>query len=259
MTALGNRAAGPALRLQDVTKDFGGFRALDGVSFAVERGARFAIIGPNGAGKTTLVGVVSGSIQEAAGRIEIFGLDASRMPGYRRARLGLARTFQITTLFGELTALENVLLALQGDSRVKWMMYGSKTRRDRLGEDGCSLLSEVGLVGREHTAVSGLSHGEQRQLELAVALAGGPNLLLLDEPAAGLSPGERQTLLTLIQQIDPAITIVMIEHNMDVVHAVASEIMVLNHGRIVTIGTPEEVQKDETVQKVYLGGYATDS
>src|SRR5205823_69239 len=198
-------AAAYALELRSVSKAFGGLRAVDDVALAVRAGERRALIGPNGAGKTTLFNVISGELPASSGTITLFGRDVTRAAAHRRAALGLARTFQITNLFPSLTVLENCLLAVQALSPVKLAMHRPLARYPRQEARARAALDEVALGGRAGATVKQLSHGEQRQLEIALALAGSPRLLLLDEPTAGLSPGESKTMAELVKRLDPAI------------------------------------------------------
>jgi branched-chain amino acid transport system ATP-binding protein len=245
--------AGAVLSLASVSKTFGGLRAVDGVSLAVGPGERRAIIGPNGAGKTTLFSLISGEQPTTEGRILLFGRDVTRLASYRRAALGLARTYQITNLFPRLTVLENCLLAVQALTPVKFHLHRSLDRYPDLFARARAVLDATGLGAQEGAVVRHLSHGEQRQLEIALALAGSPRLLLLDEPTAGLSPAESQMMTALLKKLDPAITLLVIEHDMDVAFALTDRITVLHYGRVVADGLAHEVQRDPLVQEIYLG------
>src|SRR5919109_601542 len=205
-----------ALSLSNVSKAFDGLHAVDDVSLVIARGERRAIIGPNGAGKTTLFSLISGEIKPTEGRIHLFGRDVTRLPPHRRAALGLARTYQITNLFPRLTVLENCLLAVQALTSAKFHLYRALDRYPALFERAHAVLGAVGLGGKEGETVRQLSHGEQRQLEIALALAGAPRLLLLDEPTAGLSPAESQMVTGLLKRLDAALTMLIIEHDMAV-------------------------------------------
>ena len=246
-------ASALALRLADVSKEFGGLRALDRVSLAVAPGERRAIIGPNGAGKTTLFSLISGETRPTAGRIALFDRDVTRLAPHRRAALGLARTYQITNLFPRLTALENCLLAVQALTPVKLHLHRALSRYPALFERARGVLEAVGLGDKEGDAVRSLSHGEQRQLEIALALAGMPRLLLLDEPTAGLSPAESHSMTALLKKLDPAITLLVIEHDMDVAFELTDRITVLHYGRVVADGFAHEVRANPVVQEIYLG------
>jgi branched-chain amino acid transport system ATP-binding protein len=242
-----------ALSLSDVVKEFGGLRAVDGVSLEIRAGERRAIIGPNGAGKTTLFSLISGEQPLSGGRIRLFGRDVTGLAPHRRAALGLARTYQITNLFPKLTVLENCVLAVQALSPVKHQLYVGLQRYPDLFARARQVLGAVGLAGKDDEIVRNLSHGEQRQLEIALALAGTPRLLLLDEPTAGLSPAESQMMTTLLKRLDPAITMLVIEHDMDVAFALTDRITVLHFGRVVADGLAGQVKANPLVQEIYLG------
>ena len=242
-----------ALELRDVSKAFGGLRAVDGVALAVRPGERRALIGPNGAGKTTLFNLIAGELPVTTGTIALFGQDVTRAAAHRRAALGLARTFQITNLFPSLTVLENCLLAVQGLSPVKLAMHRPLARYPRQEARARAALDEVALGGRAGATVKQLSHGEQRQLEIALALAGSPRLLLLDEPTAGLSPGESKTMAELVKRLDPAITVLLIEHDMDIALEIVRHVTVLHYGRVIADGTREDVRANPLVREIYLG------
>jgi branched-chain amino acid transport system ATP-binding protein len=242
-----------ALGLSNVSREFGGLRAVDGVSLEVRAGERRALIGPNGAGKTTLFSLISGEQAATTGRIMLFGRDVTRLPPHRRAALGLARTYQITNLFPRLTVLENCVLAVQALRPVKFHLHRAVERYPDLFARARQGLEAVGLAAKAGEVVRNLSHGEQRQLEIALALAGTPRLLLLDEPTAGLSPAESQLMTELLKRLDPAITLLIIEHDMDVAFAVTDRITVLHYGRVVADGVAHEVRANPLVQEIYLG------
>jgi len=242
-----------ALRLDRVSRSFGGLLAVDGVDLAVQPGERRAIIGPNGAGKTTLFNLISGELGVSTGAIHLFDRDITGLPPHRRAALGLARTFQITNLFPSLSALENGLLAVQALTRTKFVMLRPLERFTRLKERALAALRAVGLEDRAATTVRNLSHGEQRQLEIALALAGQPRVLLLDEPTAGLSPGESQLMADLLRGLDPAMTVLIIEHDMDIALQIALHVTVLHYGRVIADGPRERVKADPLVREIYLG------
>jgi len=226
---------------------------VDGVELAVRPGERRALIGPNGAGKTTLFNLIAGELPVTIGRIELFGRDVTRMPTHRRAALGLTRTFQISNLFPTLTVGENCLLAVQALSPVKLAMHrplsGYRSLHARVEET----LAAVGLTDRVGAVVRNLSHGEQRQLEIGLALAGRPRVLLLDEPTAGLSPAESAAMARLLGRLDPAMTVLIIEHDMDIALEVARHVTVLHYGRVIADGTRDAVRADPTVREIYLG------
>jgi len=245
--------AAAALSLAGLSKEFGGLRAVDGVSLEVAPGERRAIIGPNGAGKTTLFSLISGETRPSRGRISLFGRDVTRFSPHRRAGLGLARTYQITNLFPRLTALENCLLAVQALTGAKFHLHRAMRRYPAFFERARAVLAAVGLGEQADEVVRNLSHGEQRQLEIALALAGSPRLLLLDEPTAGLSPAESHAMTALLKTLDPAMTVLVIEHDMDVAFALTDRITVLHYGKVVADGLSGEVKANALVQEIYLG------
>jgi branched-chain amino acid transport system ATP-binding protein len=245
--------AAPALSLSGLSKDFGGLRAVNEVSLTVAAGERRAIIGPNGAGKTTLFSLISGEARPSEGRIALFGRDVTRLAPHRRAELGMARTYQITNLFPRLTALENCLLAVQALTPAKFHLYRGLRRYPAFYERARAVLDAVGLAEQASEAVRNLSHGEQRQLEIALALAGAPRLLLLDEPTAGLSPAESHAMTALLKKLDSAITLLVIEHDMDVAFALTDRITVLHYGKVVADGLAGDVKANALVQEIYLG------
>jgi branched-chain amino acid transport system ATP-binding protein len=227
---------------------------VEGVTLSVQVGERRALIGPNGAGKTTLFNLISGTLPLSGGAISLFGQDVTRAPAHRRAALGLARTFQITNLFADLTVLENCLLAVQALSPVKFSMLRPVTAYGHLRERARAVLEAVGLEAVAAARVNVLSHGEQRQLEIALALAGRPRVLLLDEPTAGLSPAESRLMAALLARLDPAITVLMIEHDMDIALELSPTVTVLHYGRVIADGSREEIRADPQVREIYLGG-----
>ncbi len=236
-----------------MSKSFGGLRAVDGVDLAVRPGERRALIGPNGAGKTTLFNLIAGALPVTSGAITLFGRDVTRAPSHRRAKLGLSRTFQITNLFPALTVLENCLLAVQALTPVKFAMYRPVSGYADLHARARKTLDAVGLADREASRVRSLSHGEQRQLEIGLALAGAPRVLLLDEPTAGLSPAESQHMGRLLDALDPSITVLIIEHDMDIALQVARYVTVLHYGRVIADGTRESIRENPLVREIYLG------
>jgi branched-chain amino acid transport system ATP-binding protein len=242
-----------ALQLEGVSKSFGGLQALAGVTLAVRPGERRALIGPNGAGKTTLFNLISGSLPVTAGAITLFGRDVTDTPAHIRAAEGLARTFQITNLFPDLTVLENCLLAVQALTRTRFAMLRPVGAYSSLHASARATLESVGLDGVGDALVKNLSHGEQRQLEIALALAGRPRVLLLDEPTAGLSPAESRLMAGLLARLDPAITVLMIEHDMDIALELSPHVTVLHYGRVIADGPRAEVRRDPQVREIYLG------
>ena len=247
-------SAALALHLDGVSKHFGGLRAVDGVALAVQPGERRALIGPNGAGKTTLFNLISGNLPVSSGRISFFGRDVTHAPAHHRAAHGLARTFQITNLFPDLTVRENCLLAIQAHSRRRFAMLRPVGLFDDLQTRARATLEAVGLTGIADAVVRNLSHGEQRQLEIALALAGRPRMLLLDEPTAGLSPAESRLMAGLLARLDPAITVLMIEHDMDIALELSPHVTVLHYGCVIADGSRDEVRANPQVREIYLGG-----
>jgi branched-chain amino acid transport system ATP-binding protein len=241
------------LELDHVGVRFDALKAVDDVSLRVIRGERRAIIGPNGAGKTTLFNAVTGVVPPSVGSVKFDGRDITRLPPHRRARFGISRTFQITNLFQSLTVEQNMELALRGLTDRKFSMFGADemTNEERNQADRALGLSRLGA--RAKSLVSELSYGEQRQLEMALALAPNPRLLLLDEPAAGLSPSERVIVADIIRALPKDITIVLIEHDMDLVLSLVDWVTCLNNGQFLADGTPAEIRSNSDIQDVYLG------
>jgi branched-chain amino acid transport system ATP-binding protein len=243
----------PCLVLQGVSKRFGGLLAVNNATLEVYPGERKGIIGPNGAGKTTLFNLITGALQPTGGRIVLFGKDVTTWPTHRRAALGMARTFQITTLFPKLTVLDNVLLAVQGLRSMKFVMWRPLTSYRAIYARAQALLEQAGYWDRRDVEIRHLSHGEQRQIEIVLALASDPQVLLLDEPAAGLSTGESHEMATFLQGLDLRLAILMIEHDMDVAFAVVDSILVLHYGEIVEEGSREMIRTSTRVRDIYLG------
>jgi branched-chain amino acid transport system ATP-binding protein len=243
----------PVLRLEGVSRRFGGLVAVDGVSLTLGPRRRLAVIGPNGAGKTTLFRVIAGDVPPSQGRIFLFGREVTRLPAHRRARLGLSRTFQVSNLFAGLSVLDNVRLAAQAGQPGRWRRLGPVRPGDRVGLAAMEALERAGIAARAGDRVAELSHGEQRQLEVALALATGPRLLLLDEPAAGLSAGERSRLRELLGSLPDSLPLLLIEHDMTLALSLADEVLCLHNGRPIALGPPDRVRGDPTVQAVYLG------
>ncbi len=243
----------PAVETVELCRSFGGVHAVAGVTLAVPVRQRRAIIGPNGAGKTSLFNCLTGVLPPTSGRILLFGRDVTRVPDYQRARMGVARTYQITNVFAGLTALENVILAVQGTSRGKWIVHRPVEALAGPRARALEELERVGLAHRAGALVRLLSYGERRQLEMALALASRPRVLLLDEPTAGLAPAERQRIMETIARVPRDVTVILIEHDMNVVMGFADEITVLHRGAILFEGPPEMVQTDAHVREVYLG------
>jgi len=246
-------ANGVALELAGVTRRFSGLTAVSDVDLRVAPGARHGIIGPNGAGKTTLFNVISGELAVTSGTIRLFDRDITRISPPRRVSQGLGRTYQITRTFTHLTVRENLTLAVHGLRRSKFSMLRPWSSYRERGEEVEDLARRIGLAEKLGTLASQLSHGEVRQLEVSLALALKPRLLLLDEPGAGLAPGERVGIRKLLQGLPADLTLVMIEHDMDLVRDVVNRTTVLHFGKVVAEGSSEEIQKDETVRAIYLG------
>ena len=241
------------LQIEGLTKRFGGVVASDGISLALMSGELHAVIGPNGAGKSTLIGELTGEIAPDSGRIRFDGLDITALPVYRRSQLGLARSFQITSLFPDFTALDNVALAVQAHSGHSFRFWRDARREPALREPARAALGRVGLAERADMPVADLSHGERRQLEIAMALATAPRMVLLDEPMAGMGVEESFRLVETLRQLKGSVTILLIEHDMDAVFALADRISVLVYGRIIASGDPAAIRADAAVRQAYLG------
>jgi len=246
-------AGTPILITRGLVREFRGFRAVDGVDLDVAEGDVHALVGPNGAGKTTLFNLLTGFLAPTAGRIELAGRDVTGLPPERIARLGVARSFQITTLFPALSARAHVELALQGRTSLGWRFWRSAKVLDRFRDRALALLADVGLADAAERPVASLAYGRKRALELAVALALEPALLLLDEPTAGMGAEDVDRTVELIATVRAGRTVVLVEHNMDVVGRLADRVTVLQAGRILAEGTYEQVRADEAVITAYLG------
>ena len=245
--------AEPLLRVDKLVRRFGGIVATDHVTLEVPQGELHAIIGPNGAGKTTLISQLTGHLMPHSGSIHLAGRDISRLPAYRRSALGLARSFQITCLLSDFTAADNVALAAQAREGHSFRFFADARKERALREAATSALERVGLRERANVLVSRLSHGEQRELELAVALATKPQLLLLDEPMAGLGITESARMVKLLQELRKEVTIILVEHDMEAVFALADRISVLVYGRVIASGTPDAIRQNDEVKRAYLG------
>ena len=243
----------PILEVNNLTKSFGGLRVTKGVNLTVNPGERHLLIGPNGAGKTTLFNLISGDLLSDSGSITLAGNNVTKLPTAKRAQLDLARTYQILTLFGKDNLLSNVKLALLGRLSLRWKCWGSFASQATLDESALNVLKLVGLDSKARLPLEQTSYGEKRRLEIAMALAQNPQLLLLDEPLAGLSTEERETIIDLLKQIDKKITILMIEHDMEVALAFADRITLLHYGEVITSGTRQEVVNDPRTREIYLG------
>jgi branched-chain amino acid transport system ATP-binding protein len=245
--------AEPLLRVEKLVRRFGGIVATDNLSLDVAAGELHAIIGPNGAGKTTLISQLIGQLRPSAGTIRFAGEDITHLPAWRRSQLGLARSFQITSLLPDFTAADNVALAAQARDGHSFHFWGNAREERHLHEAARSALARVGLEQRADVVVSKLSHGEQRELELAVALATKPQLLLLDEPMAGLGATESARMVKLLAELRREVTIVLVEHDMAAVFALADRITVLVYGRVIASGVPAAIRGNEEVKRAYLG------
>ena len=241
----------PILQLRRLTRHFGSVRAVDGVTLTVTEGSRHAVIGPNGAGKTTLFALAAGTTRPTAGTVHLAGRDVTRRSDHQRARLGMARSFQHSSVFPTLSALDNVRLATQRDVGRPVAAWGRGARSVAAAAE--EALETVGLADRRDVRAGALSHGQRRQLELALALALRPRLVLLDEPTAGMSEGETERFVGLVSALPGAVTIMLIEHDLHVVFALASDVTVLHLGRVLASGTPEQIRASEKVQRCYLG------
>lgn len=248
----GDRAT-PVLEVRDIVCRFGGVTAVNNVSFSLGANERLAVIGPNGAGKTTLFRLIAGDVRPTEGRVVLFGKDVTGLPNYKRARLGVSRTFQVSTLFANLTVIDNVRVGAQASSAVRHRFWWPQGRRDDVTVRSDEVLEQVGLIDRRNDRVSDLSHGEQRQLEIAIALATRPKFLLLDEPAAGLALGERNMLRGLLRSLPRELPFLLIEHDMSLVLELADRVLCLANGNEIAIGSPAEIQANAAVQKAYLG------
>lgn len=244
------------LKLNGITKIFGGLTALEDVSFSVADGSITGVIGPNGAGKTTLFNIISGQIRASSGEIWLFGQNVSRMPSYRRAALGLARTFQITSLFPRLTVRENMTIAVQALQPYRYAFHKRVAGLADLNRRTRDLLERWSLWDHAEDQVRNLSYGIQRQLEIVMALAGAPKLLMLDEPTAGLSAMETHLAADIIMKLDRSITILLIEHDLPTAFRLADSVTAMDQGRIVAEGTPAEIRKEASINRIYMRGSA---
>ncbi|MHC2255860.1 branched-chain amino acid transport system ATP-binding protein [Bradyrhizobium embrapense] len=245
--------AEPLLRVDNLVRRYGGITATDNLSMEVLPGELHAIIGPNGAGKTTLISQLTGQVMPNSGTIRFAGRDVTSLPSYKRSRLGLARSFQITSLLKDFSAIDNVALAAQAHDGHSFRFWGNARKERHLRDTARAALERVGLGKRADVVVSQLSHGEQRELELAVALATKPQLLLLDEPMAGLGVTESARMVALLKELRREVTIVLVEHDMEAVFALADRITVLVYGRVIACGVPDAIRKHEEVKRAYLG------
>lgn len=242
-----------ALRVESLSIRFGGVEALKDVSFTVETGAKLAVIGPNGAGKTTLLNVLNGQHSAHSGQIYFLGRDITHRPVHQRAQLGMARAFQSSTLFPSMSVLNNLLLAIHGMRPSRLHFFRSFETYHEYGEEAEKHLKSVHLWENRNEIVSDLSHGEQKRLEIAMSLALNPKLLLLDEPSAGLTTGESADVAAILRGLGPAISILIVAHDMDLVFGIADRILVLHYGQVLCAGTPNDVQCNAKVREIYMG------
>lgn len=242
------------LRVEKIAFGYGGLQVLQGVSFGVKKGEKVALIGPNGAGKTTVLNVLSGLLSHQSGRIELAGGDISKNSAHARACLGLSRSFQVSSLFPGLSVLSNVLLALYGTQKSSWRMVRPMTAYKPHLDRAHELLGSIDLSGKRDVLARSLSHGEQRRLELILALASNPAVLLLDEPTAGLTVEESSALAEIFRGDScKDVAVLFVAHDLDLVFNAAERILVLYYGEIIAEGTPEQIQRDQSVRKIYLG------
>ncbi|WP_332813286.1 ABC transporter ATP-binding protein [Ramlibacter sp.] len=246
-------AAAPLLEIRALHKRFGGVAATDGVDLAVRAGEIHALIGPNGAGKTTLIAQVAGQLASDSGSVRFAGSDITRLPTHKRARRGLVRSFQITRLFRSLSVLENMAVAVQASQGRTFSAWRALRAETALFDQARALLDRLGLAGKHDWRIEQLSHGEQRALEVGMALAGRPQLVLLDEPLAGMGAQESQAMATLIAGLRQEFTVLLVEHDVDAVFRLADSVSVLVNGRIIASGRPDEVRADPAVEAAYLG------
>jgi len=241
------------LKVAELTKDFGGVRAVSKVSFTVEEGERLAIIGPNGAGKTTLFNVLTGQLKPTAGRIFYLGRDITHVAAHSRIHLGIGRSFQITSLFGELSVMDNMLLAVQGTKRERYNIVRPLKGIKQVMEKASELLNSFNLWELRNEPVSCIGYGEQRRLEIALSMASDPKLLLLDEPSCGLTTAESAELTSRIGNLGKDIALICVAHDMDLVFSIATRIMLLHYGEVITEGAPEQIKGSAIVKEIYMG------
>jgi branched-chain amino acid transport system ATP-binding protein len=242
-----------ALRIEDLSIRFGGVQAVNSVSFVVEQGERLAIIGPNGAGKTTLFNLINGQLSPTSGRIVFLEKDVTDLATYQRAHLGISRAFQIISLLQNLTVLENALLTLHGVGPFRFKMVRPMQYYKEVFDDAADQLLRLGLWDMRDEPVSSLSYGDQRRLEIHLALAAGPRLLLLDEPSAGSTKEEGAEIIDIVRRLGGDITVLIVDHDMDMVFGLADRIIVLHYGEIIADGSPKEIQGNQRVREIYMG------
>ncbi len=253
-----NMSSPYCLELIGIGKSFHGLRAVDDVNLKVKSGQRVAIIGPNGAGKTTLFNMISGEFPPSDGKVLLFGEDVTELPNYKRVYKGLSRTYQITTLFPEFSVIENVILGLEGTRKTKYQFFRSLKKQTSLFAEAEELLKRVNLAEKKDELIKNLSYGDQRLVELTLAMASKPKIICLDEPNAGLSAAESRVMIDAIKNLGPEITVLLIEHDIDLVFEVAEYIMVLQDGKVVASDEKEAIRNNRRVQQIYLGEEADD-
>lgn len=246
------------LKVDQVSKHFGGVRAVDTVTLEVQPGERYALIGPNGAGKSTLFNLISGELPVTNGTILFDGQDITHTSVYDCANLGIGRTFQRNNLFLGMTAHENVRIAVQHQHRVTRQLFRKITAFDEINQEADHFLNLVGLGSLRDQKASELAYGQQRALEIALALSTSPKILLLDEPTAGMSPAETADMVALIQSLPSELTIMIVEHDMDVIFTLADRVTVLHYGEVIATGKPQEIRENQKVREIYLGTVASD-
>jgi branched-chain amino acid transport system ATP-binding protein len=246
---------GTIMEMIDLYKNFGDLMAINGFSLSIGKGKRHAIIGPNGAGKTTLFNLLSGRFKPTRGRILFNGRDITGMSPYRISRLGIARSFQIINVFPQLSVFENVHAVLMSKNHIRYNFLRNVKRWEKVAQEAVSLLEQIGLLEKKEVPAGFLSYGEQRGLEVGLTIASDPEIILLDEPTAGMSMDETRQAIKLIDRVTKGKTLVIIEHDMEVIFSLADVITVMHYGEIVATGSPEEIRKDQKVKEAYLGDY----
>jgi len=246
---------GTILEMIDLYKNFGDLMAINGFSLSIGKGKRHAIIGPNGAGKTTLFNLLSGRFKPTRGQILFHGRDITGMAPYRISRLGIARSFQIINVFPQLSVFENVHAVLMSKNHIRYNFLRNVKRWEKVAQEAVSLLEQIGLLDKKEVPAGFLSYGEQRGLEVGLTIASDPEVILLDEPTAGMSMDETRQAIKLIDRVTKGKTLVIIEHDMEVIFSLADVITVMHYGEIVATGSPEEIRKDQKVKEAYLGDY----
>jgi branched-chain amino acid transport system ATP-binding protein len=242
------------LEVKDLYKHFGNLTAVNGINLSVDKGKRHAIIGPNGAGKTTLFNLLSGRFRPSQGQILFRGQDITKMPPYRISRLGIARSFQIINVFPQLSVFENIHTVLMSKHHIRYQFLRNLKKWKNVTEETFPLLEQIGLFDKKDVLAGFLSYGEQRALEVGLTIASDPELILLDEPTAGMSMDETRQAIKLIDRVTQGKTLVIIEHDMEVIFSLADLITVMQYGEVVTTGAPDEIRKDQRVKEAYLGG-----